>query len=92
MTDGLLTLNNTGSITSGGQFAVLSNNGDVNVNQNVAGSTGTISAIAAGGIAIQAAGTATVSNNGDGVTTGIITADSNAIFANAVNVTNTGLI
>ena len=69
VTDGLLTLNNTGSITSGGSFAVLSNNGDVNVNQNVAGSTGTISAIAVGGIAIQAAGTATVTNNGDGVTT-----------------------
>ena len=92
VTDGLLTLNNTGLVTSGGSFAVLSNNGDVNVNQNVAGSTGTISAIAVGGIAIQAAGTATVTNNGDGVTTGIITADSNAIFANAVNVTNTGLI
>ena len=46
-----------------------------------------------GGIAIQARnGTATVSNIGDGVTTGIITADTSAIFANAVNVTNTGLI
>ena len=67
VTDGLLTLNNTGSITSGGQFAVVSNNGDVNVNQNVTGSTGRISAIAAGGIAIEAAGTVTVGNNGDGV-------------------------
>jgi fibronectin-binding autotransporter adhesin len=93
VTDGLLTLNNTGSITSGGSFAVLSNNGNVNVNQNITGDTGTISAIAAGGIAIQALnGTATVSNIGDGVTTGIITADTSAIFANAVNVTNTGLI
>ena len=93
VTDGLLTLNNTGLVTSGGSFAVLSNNGDVNVNQNVAGSTGTISAIAVGGIAIQAVnGTATVNNIGDGVTTGIITADNIAIVANAVNVTNTGLI
>ena len=32
VTDGLLTLNNTGSVTSGGRFAVVSNNGDVNVN------------------------------------------------------------
>jgi len=44
LTDGLLTLNNTGSITSGGSFAVLSNNGNVNVNQNITGDTGTISA------------------------------------------------
>ena len=93
VTDGLLTLNNTGSISSGGQFAVVSNNGDVNVNQNVAGSTGTISAIAAGGIAIQAAGTATVGNIGDGNVTGIITADKFAIKAQTVNVTaNSGLI
>ena len=54
---------------------------------------GKIEATGAGGIAIQAVnGTATVNNTGDGVTTGIITADNIAIFANAVNVTNTGLI
>ena len=93
VTDGLLTLNNTGSITSGGQFAVVSNNGDVNVNQGVTGDTGKISAMAAGATAIEAAnGTVTVSNSGDGVTTGIITAERRAIFANAVTVTNSGTI
>ncbi len=55
---------------------------------------GKIEATGAGSIAILAAnGTATVNNTGDGVTTGIITAGSIAIFANGVlNVTNTGLI
>ena len=43
--------------------------------------------------AIEAAnGTVTVSNSGDGVTTGIITAERRAIFANAVTVTNSGTI
>src|SRR6185437_3221513 len=79
--------------TSTGIFAVVSNNGDVKVNQNVTGNTGTITAAAAGGIAIQAAGTATVANVGNGTTTGIISASDFAISGTAINVTaNTGLI
>ena len=55
--------------------------------------SGTISAVAAGGIAIEANNTATVSNIGDGISTGIITAERFAISAETVNVTaNTGLI
>jgi fibronectin-binding autotransporter adhesin len=93
VTNGLLTLDNTGSVTSTGIFAVVSNNGDVKVNQNVTGNTGTITAAAAGGIAIQAAGTATVANVGNGTTTGIISASDFAISGTAINVTaNTGLI
>ena len=55
---------------------------------------GRIEATGAGGIAIQAVnGTATVNNIGDGVTTGIITADAFAIKGGAAKVTgNTGLI
>ena len=92
VTDGLLTLNNTGLVTAGGAFAAVSTNGDVTVNNgNATTPGGTISAPA--GIAIQAAGTATVSNFGDGVTTGIISGDTSAIKANTVIVTgNTGLI
>ena len=54
---------------------------------------GIVSATGSNGVAIQAVnGTATVSNSGDGISTGIITANNDAIFGNAVNVTNTGLI
>ena len=55
---------------------------------------GRIEATGAGGIAIQALnGTATVNNIGDGITTGIITADAFAIKGGAVKLTgNTGLI
>ena len=41
--------------------------------------SGTISAVAAGGVAIEANNTATVSNIGDGISTGIITAERFAI-------------
>ena len=55
---------------------------------------GRIEATGAGGIAIQAVnGIATVNNIGDGVTTGIITADTFAIKGGAAKLTgNTGLI
>jgi hypothetical protein len=93
VTDGLLTLDNTGTVTSNGAFAVVSNKGDVKVNQNVIGNTGTITANAAGGIAIQAAGTATVANIGNSVTTGVILGNTNAIKGQTVTVTaNTGKI
>ena len=55
---------------------------------------GRIEATGAGGIAIQALnGTATVNNIGDGITTGVITADAFAIKGGAAKLTgNTGLI
>ncbi len=95
--DGLVTLDNLagGSILGGGAFAVKSNNGDVNVNQNVSGAnTGVISALAPGAVAISATnGTATVANLGDGNITGIIEGDAAAISAKNVIVTgNTGRI
>jgi outer membrane autotransporter protein len=97
VTDGLLTLNNlgTGQITSGGAFAVRSINGDVSVNQSVPANTttGSIFALANNAVAISAAGTATVANNGDGNLTGIIRGGQAAISAQTVKVTgNTGLI
>jgi outer membrane autotransporter protein len=89
---GALDVNNLsgGLIQANGANGVAINAG---TNATVA-NAGRIEAAGAGGIAIQAVnGTATVSNIGDGITTGIITADKSAIFANAVTVTgNSGLI
>ena len=83
-----ITLDNSGVVrANGGNSIAVSALQTATVNNS-----GTISAVAAGGIAIEA-NTASVSNIGDGISTGIITADRLGIGAQTVNVTaNTGLI
>ena len=75
--NGLLTLNNAGLVASGGTFAVVSNNSDVTVTNS-----GAIRAD--NGVAIQAAGKATVNN----LTGGNITAGGTGIIAGTLDITN----
>jgi outer membrane autotransporter protein len=80
---------NAGIVQAMGNSGIAISGTNVNVDN-----TGIVQAMGSNGNAIQAInGTATVNNSGDGISTGIITANNNAIFAtNAINVTNTGLI
>ncbi len=84
----------TGATLSGTATGINVIDGTVN-NGTAATPGGKISATAAGGIGIQAVGigTITVGNFGDGVTTGLITADGGAIIGQTVVVSgNTGTI
>jgi outer membrane autotransporter protein len=82
----------TGATVTGTAAGINVNDGTVN-NGDAVSSGGAISATATGGIAINAGGAVTVGNFGDGITTGVIKADQNAIKAQTITISgNTGRI